>query len=58
MLETCVIQASVRHMGAVNNLSQLVEKFDGADSGADVSLLGFFPPFSICGTPIAKAVAW
>lgn len=44
VLETCVIQALVRNMGAVNNLSQLVEKFDGADNGVDVSLVGFLPP--------------
>lgn len=43
VLETCVIQALVRNMGAVNNLSQLVEKFNGADNGV-VSLLAFLPP--------------
>lgn len=30
-------------MGAVNNLSQWVEKFDGADNRVDVFLLGFPP---------------
>lgn len=32
----------MRHMGAVNNLTELDEKFSRADNGVDVSLLGFF----------------
>lgn len=47
----------MRHVDAVNSLSPLVEEFDGADDGVDVSLLGF-PPFSVCGTLITKPVAW